>query len=121
MNCVLLSGSLTRLPSTKFDPAGGTQTTTFTLAVSEANREGKPFTLFVGCVAFGRMAERCDVLQVGDVIEVCGKLTWQRRPARCGEQHSVLVVGVKDLTVVHHGAPEAANDTQDRVSRPVGW
>jgi len=69
MNTVALVGHLTRPPVVKFEGAG-TQTATFTLAITEPGREGKPYTLYVGCTSWGRAAEACSLLNAEDIVAI---------------------------------------------------
>ena len=105
MNSVQLVGKLTRHPTTKFE-GEGQQTCSFTVAITEPSREGKPFTLYVGCTSWGRSAETCSLLNAEDLVAAQGKLTWQKRTGKCGTEHSVLVVSVKECTVLDPAAVE---------------
>jgi single-stranded DNA-binding protein len=64
----------------------------FTLAVEEPSRDGKPYTVFIGCMAWGKSAEVCGTLQAEDLIALTGKLTWHKRSGTCGQDHSGFVV-----------------------------
>jgi single-stranded DNA-binding protein len=84
MNVCALVGRLSRAPSVKFE-ADGVQTCSFTLAVSEPFRTGTPYTLFVGCLAWGKAAETCSILNAEDLVAISGKLTWtKKRHVPCG-------------------------------------
>jgi len=94
MNCVQLVGRLTRAPVVKFEGAG-TQTATFTLAVQEPSREGKPFVLYVPCTSWGKSAEVASLLNGEDLVEVQGRLGWRKQVGKCGQEHSQLCVHVR--------------------------
>jgi len=68
MNSVCLVGKLTRHPLVRFE--GESQVTSFTLMITEPSREGKAFTLYVPCVAWGRAAETCSVLNAEDLVAI---------------------------------------------------
>jgi single-stranded DNA-binding protein len=57
MNSFVGVGKLTRHPTVRFEETGQ-QTTTFTLLIEEAGCEGKAFTLYLPCIAWGRAANR---------------------------------------------------------------
>jgi single-stranded DNA-binding protein len=100
-------GKLTRHPTTKFE-GESQQVTTFTLAVQEPSWEGKLYTLYVGCTSWGRAAETCSLLNAEDLIAVQGKLAWQQRTGKCGQEHSLLVVNVRDVAVLDAAAVEVS-------------
>ncbi len=116
MNSVQLIGRLSRPPVVKFEGAGS-QTASFTLTITEPSREGKPFTLFVGCTAWGKAAEASGVLNAEDLISVQGRLTWRKQTGKCGQEHSQLCVNVREVHVL-----QAAEVPDEPVgTRPVGW
>jgi single-stranded DNA-binding protein len=86
-------GKLTRHPTTKFE-GESQQGTTFTLAVQEPS--------------WGRAAETCSLLNAEDLIAVQGKLAWQQRTGKCGQEHSLLVVNVRDVAVLDAAAVEVS-------------
>jgi single-stranded DNA-binding protein len=86
-------------PVVKFENEG-IQTASFTLAVREPSREGKPYTLYVGCTSWGRSAEVCSLLNAEDLVAIQGKLTWQKRQGKCGQEHSQLCVSVRECLVL---------------------
>jgi single-stranded DNA-binding protein len=96
VNQCCLVGTLTRGPVVKYE-GDGHQIATFTLAVQEPSREGKPYTLYVPCTSFGRAAEACSLLSAEDQVAIVGRLTWQKRLGKCKTEHSVLVVRVSDV------------------------
>jgi len=104
MNTCCLVDRVSRPPQVRFE--GESQTTTFTLAITEPSREGKPYTVYAGCIAWGRAAEACALLNAADVVALQGKLTWQRRTGKCGTEHSVLVVNVREVAVLDAAAVE---------------
>jgi hypothetical protein len=71
-------GCIARQPRTRVAPEGQ-QGTTFPLAMTEPRREGKPFTLYVGCTSWGRTAEACSLLKADDLVAMQGKLVWSKR------------------------------------------
>jgi single-stranded DNA-binding protein len=95
MNHVCLVGRLTRDPMVRFE--GESQTCTFTLSVQEASREGKPYVLYVPCTSYGRSAEACSLLDAAALVAIQGRLGWQKRQAKCGQEHSTLVVTVREV------------------------
>jgi single-stranded DNA-binding protein len=103
VNSVQLVGKLTRVPSVRFE--GEHQTASFTLAVTEswgANR-----VLYVPCRAWGgKQAEACALLNAEDLVSIQGKLTWQKRPGKCGQEHSQIVVSVRECTVLEAAEAE---------------
>jgi single-strand DNA-binding protein len=103
MNNVCLVGRLTRDPTVKFE-GDGLQVCLFTLAVQEPTREGKPFTLYVPCTAWGRAAEACSVRSAEDLLAVQGRLTWRKQAAKCGQEHSTLVVNVREVQALQDSA-----------------
>ena len=114
MNSVALVGTLARAPVVRFE-GDGIQTCTFTLSVQETSAGGKAWTLFAPCIAYGRSAEAASLLAAEDLVSVQGKLGWHKRKARCGEEHSVLVVSVREVQALQ-GAAGA-----DTPRAPVGW
>jgi single-stranded DNA-binding protein len=102
MNSVCLVGRLTRDPTVRFE--GESQTATFTVAIAEPSREGKPYTLYVPCACWGRSAEAASLLSAEDLVAVQGRLGWQKRPAKCGQDHSTLVVTVREVQVLQDTA-----------------
>ncbi len=99
MNSVNLVGRLSRNPTVRFE-AEGRQTTSFSLAIREAGQEGKPFVLYVGCIAWGRAAEACSLLNAEDLISVQGRLAWRKQMASCKQEHSQLCVNVREVHVL---------------------
>ena len=97
MNSVQLVGRLSRNPTVKFE--GEHQTASFTLAVAEP--WGEKRVLYVPCRAWGgKQAEACSLLNADDLIEVTGRLSWQKRPGKCGQEHSQMVVSVRECQVL---------------------
>jgi hypothetical protein len=78
----------------------GRQVTTFTRAITEASREGRPYTLYVPCTSLGKSAEACSLLNAEDLVAIQSKLTWRSHKAKCGQEHSQLCVRVQELNVV---------------------
>jgi single-stranded DNA-binding protein len=105
VNSVCVVGKLTRAPSVRFE-GEGMQSASFTLAITEPSREGKPFVLYVGCTSWGRSAEACSVLNADDLVSIVGKLAWAKRTGKCGQEHSVLCVNVRECTVLDAAAVE---------------
>jgi len=105
MNHVCLIGRLSRAPRVTFE-GEGTQVTTFTLAVQEPSREGKVYTLYCPCTAWGRAAETCSLLSAEALVAVHGRLTWRKHKQACGQEHSKLVVAVRDIVVLETAAVE---------------
>jgi single-stranded DNA-binding protein len=101
MNVCSLVGRLARAPSVKWE-GDGTQTCTFTLAIAERSYgpEPKAWTLFVPCTSYGRSAEACSTLQAQDMVAITGRLTWHKHKAKCGQEHSALVVKVQEVQVL---------------------
>ena len=99
MNHVSLVGRLSRAPSVKFE-GDGQQVTTFTLAITEPSREGKAYVLYVPCTSWGRSAEACSLLSAQDLVSIEGKISWHPRKRKCGQEHSELVVSVRDIAVL---------------------
>ena len=91
MNTLALVGTLTRSPTTRFE-GDGLQMTTLTLAVPEPAKDGRTFTLYVPCVAYGRAADACSVLEAETLVALQGKLSWRKQQGKCGQDHSQLVV-----------------------------
>ena len=104
MNQCCLVGRLSRAPSVKFEGEGA-QVTTFTLAVQEPSRDGKPYVLYVPCTSWGRSAETCSLLNAADLVSVQGKLTWRPHKRKCGQEHHELCVNVRDVAVLAPVAP----------------
>jgi single-stranded DNA-binding protein len=109
MNCCALVGHVARNPVTRFEREG-VQVTTFTLSIDERSYgpERKSFTLFVPCTAWGKSAEACAVLNGADLVSVQGRLTWRAHKAKCGQEHSTLVVRVQAVAVLEHAAAVGA-------------
>jgi single-stranded DNA-binding protein len=99
MNSVQLVGKLARAPVVRFE--GESQICTFTLAVPEPSREGKPYVLYVPCTSYGRSAEAASLLSAEDLVSVQGRLGWHKRKAKCGQEHSTLMVNVREVQVLH--------------------
>ena len=99
MNTLALVGHLTRVPSTKWEGAG-MQVATMTLAITEQGKDGRTYTLYVPCVAYGHAAESCGVLEAETLVSLVGKLTWRKQPHKCGEAYSSLVVLVQTVQVL---------------------
>jgi single-stranded DNA-binding protein len=76
------------------------QTATFTWAIREPSREGKAFTLYVGCTSWGRAAETCSLLNAADLVAIQGTLAWQKRTGKCGQEPSLLVVNVREAVLL---------------------
>jgi single-stranded DNA-binding protein len=72
MNLVALVGTVARAPVVRFE--GESQTTRFTLAVTEHvyDPERKPYVLYVPCTSWGRAAEACALLGAEDLVAVQG-------------------------------------------------
>jgi single-strand DNA-binding protein len=97
VNAVSLVGKLTRAPIMRFENEGA-ETCTFTLAVQEPpSREGKAWTLYIPCTSWGATAERCGLLEADTLVSVQGRLTWRKQKASCQQEHSQLVVNVKQV------------------------
>jgi len=116
VNSVCLVGKLTRHPLVRFE-GEGSQVTTFTLAITEPSREGKAFTLYVPCVAWGRSAEACGTLSREDLIALSGKLCWRKQTDKQGQEKSSLAVNVRELRLLV--AAEVLDEPT--AARPVGW
>ena len=114
MNSVCVVGKVARAPSVRFEGAG-VQVTSLTLVVDETTREGKPYPLYVPCVGYGRSAEACGELHEADLVAVAGRLSWRKQKAKCGEEHSTVVVSVREVVTLQ-GAAGA-----DTPRAPVGW
>jgi single-stranded DNA-binding protein len=99
MNTVCLVGRLARAPVVRFEH-DGVQTCTFPLAVQEPGRQGTPYVLYVLCSAYGRSAEQAGVLSAEDLIAVQGKLGWRKHRAPCGQEHSQVIVQVREMTLL---------------------
>jgi single-stranded DNA-binding protein len=104
MNSVNLVGRLSRAPTVRFE--GESQTATFTLAIQEPSREGKPYTLYVPCTSLGRSAKACSLLNAADLVSVQGKLTWRKHAAQNSQTHSQLVVSVREVQALKAAAEE---------------
>ena len=99
MNSMVLVGTVTRTPSVRFE-GNGLQMASLTLALVESGREGKPYTLYVPCEAWGRAASACSLLEAETLVAVHGKLSWRKQPGKCGQEHSQLVVQVREVQVL---------------------
>jgi single-stranded DNA-binding protein len=101
MNSVQLVGHLSRAPVVRFEPDSH-QVTTWTLAIEELGygQEGKKYILYCPCVAYGRTAESASLLSAGDVISVSGKLSWRKQVGKCKQEHSIMVVNVREVAVL---------------------
>jgi single-strand DNA-binding protein len=101
MNTVCLVGRLTRDPTVRFE-GDSQQVTTFTLAVDERSYgpERKAYVLYVPCTSYGRSAGACSLLNAEDVVSVQGRLGWRKHVGKCRQEHSQLVVQVKDVAVL---------------------
>jgi single-stranded DNA-binding protein len=90
-------GHVTRVPVVRYE-GDGHAVASFTLAISEASRDGKAYVLYVPCIAsWGKAAEACSLLSAEDMVSVQGKLTWHKKVGRCKQEHSTLVVRVQDI------------------------
>lgn len=77
MNCVILTGNLTRDPELKYLPGGGNAVTTFTVAVQRPfkNKEGNYEADFIPVQVWGRSAENAaNYLRKGSRAGVSGRL-----------------------------------------------
>jgi single-stranded DNA-binding protein len=99
MNSVVLVGTVTRTPIVRFEGAG-LQVTTLTLALAESGREGKGYTLYVPCQAWGRAAEACSLLEAETLVAVQGKLSWRKQTGKCGTDHSTLIVRIGEVQLL---------------------
>jgi single-stranded DNA-binding protein len=99
MNTVALVGHVARAPTVRFE-GDGVQVTTFTLAVQEQSREGRLWTLYAPCTAWGHNAEQCSLLNAEDLVAISGKLSWRKQASRCGQEHSQLCVQVQTVAVL---------------------
>lgn len=107
MNMIALVGTVTRTPRTTFE-GDGLQVTSLTLATLEPGRDGKVFRLFVPCVSFGRAAEACSLLTAEDLVAVQGKLSWRKHMGKCGQDHSQLIVTIREVQVLQGAEGVAA-------------
>jgi single-stranded DNA-binding protein len=105
MNSVQLIGKVTRPPLVRFE-APGVQVTNFTLTIDEVGRDGKHYPLFVPCIARGHSAEVASLLHPETLIGVQGKLTWHRHKAKCGQEHSTIVVNAWGITALQGPCPQ---------------
>jgi single-strand DNA-binding protein len=103
VNVCCLVGTLTRAPTVRYE-GDGHAVATFTVAVTEPSREGKPYRLFIPCTSWGRAAEAVSVLSAEDLVSVSGKLSWRKRPRTCGQEHSEMIVQVREVAVLLPGA-----------------
>jgi hypothetical protein len=101
MNNCCLVGKLTRAPVVRFE-GDGMQTASFTLAVEELSREGKPFTLYVPCTSWGKSAEAW--LVAAHIPPALGASAWSKRLA-----DRVLVLGASQARAVEESAPNSRN------------
>ena len=99
MNTVCLVGRLTRDPRTTFE-GDGLQICGLTLAIAEPGKEGRVFTLYVACVAYGKTADACSLLEAEALVAVSGKLSWRKQTGTCGREHSQLVVQIREVQVL---------------------
>jgi single-strand DNA-binding protein len=92
MNCVSLSGRLTRDIELKYLPSGSA-VVDFSLALPEVKKDAP--TLFIDCVAFGDVAEKIsEFFKKGKPIEIIGRLSqeqWQDREGNTRKKHKVVV------------------------------
>src|SRR5215510_10204623 len=101
MNHVCLIGTVLRAPTTRFE-GDGHQMTDFTLSVLEPSTspERKPYSVFIACTAWGRVAEYCATLDADMLVALNGRLTWHKRMGKCKTEHSVLCVAVREVHVL---------------------
>lgn len=100
-NNISLMGNIGKAPETKILP-GGTELTTFSLAVSMPTKVGDAWeyvTEWHNCKAFGRVAERIGKMEKGTKIGIMGEQrieTWDKD----GVKQSRHVVNVQQVQVI---------------------
>lgn len=112
INCVALSGRLTRDPEARVTRSG-TPVLAFSLAVNDRRRdpqtgEWEDVPNFVDCVMFGARADRLSqMLRKGQKVAVSGRLHWESWE-RDGERRSKLYVYADEVELPpRDGAPAA--------------
>jgi single-stranded DNA-binding protein len=105
MNAVQLIGKVVRPPLVRFEGAG-IQVTSLTLTIDEVGRDGKHYPLFVPCIARGHSAEVASLLHQSDLVSVQGPLTWHKHRAKCGQEHSTIVVNAWGITALQGACPQ---------------
>lgn len=101
INCVNITGNLTRDPELR-STSGGTSVLTFGVAVNDRRRnqstgEWEDYPNFVDCTMFGKRAEAVQMyLSKGDKVSIEGRLHWSSWE-RDGQKRSKLDVIVDEI------------------------
>ena len=90
-------------------PESGTLVASFVLQVNEAGSEGKTFSTWLVCEAYGKAREAAEQLEAGDLIALEGKLTRRKRQTKGGEPFYDTVVLAWTIQRLH-GAPVGAGE-----------
>jgi single-strand DNA-binding protein len=120
LNRVMLMGNLTRDPDLKYTPKG-TAIADFGLAINRnwktETGEKREETTFVGCVAFGRVAEIIgEYCKKGNPLYVEGRLTqdtWDDKTS--GEKKSKTKVNVENIQLLGGGGKGKVNTARHTV------
>lgn len=105
MNHVMISGNLVRDPEMRYLD-GGKAVTNFTLALNERGRDGKEYTSFIRCAAWGEQAIRvAEQAKTGTRLVVSGKLSQKTWQDKAGNKHDDVTVVVNTADVVIKQAP----------------
>jgi single-strand DNA-binding protein len=89
-NMVILMGRLSSDPELRYTP-NGTACTDFSIAVNRRLGQDRQETMFLGCVAFGKLAETISrFLQKGASVFVKGYLRQENWQTREGQKRSTI-------------------------------
>lgn len=113
LNCVCLTGRLTRDPELR-TTATGKQVVTFTLAVQKRYKpqdESQPDASFIDCVAWGQQAEfLCNYGAKGRMVGVTGRLEQRKYQAQDGTNRNVIEVVVDNVQLLDRPRDDAQRE-----------
>jgi single-strand DNA-binding protein len=108
---VVMTGNLTRDPEVRYLD-GGKAVTNFTVALNERGKDGKEYTSFIRCSAWGELAIRVgDQARKGSRVVVEGKLSQRTWTDNKDQKHDEVSVVVRTASIVLK-QPPAASDPQ---------
>jgi single-strand DNA-binding protein len=113
MNHVFLSGNLVRDPEVRYLD-GGKAVTNFTIAINERGKDGKEYTSFIRCAAWGELGIRVgDSARKGTRLSLTGKLSQKTWTDKDSKKHDDVSVVVMSADVVVKTTPPTTPPPED--------
>lgn len=121
MNHVMIGGNLVRDPEVRYLD-GGTAVTNFTIALNERGKDGKEYTSFIRCSAWGELGIRiAEQARTGTRLIVSGKLRQKTWTDKNGAKHDDVSVMVQTADPVIKQTPPTTTPPDQQVKDDLPW